>query len=125
MGLEDPIALENLRMDKAFVVDPEQRPKRKHDDYSASGDRVPVIDLSPLRNSDEKMSSQVNTDLIIEQVGRACEEWGFFQVINHGVSISLLDELEAVTKEFFNLPREEKLKVTTIFVNLRLSLVSN
>ena len=124
MGLEDPIALENLRMDKAFVVDPEQRPKRKHDDYSASGDRVPVIDLSPLRNLDEKMSPQVKADLI-EQVGKACEEWGFFQVINHGVPISLLDELEAVTKEFFNLPREEKLKVTTRFVNLRLSLVSN
>ena len=110
MGLEDPTALENLRMDKAFVVDPEQRPKRKHNDYSASGNHVPVIDLSPLRNLDEKISSQVNTDLI-EQVGKACEEWGFFQVVNHGVPISLLDELEAVTHEFFNLPREEKLKV--------------
>ena len=110
MGLEDPTALENLRMDKAFVVDPELRPKRKHDDYLASGNHVPVIDLSPLRDLDEKLSTQVNTDLI-EQVGKACEEWGFFQVVNHGVPISLLDELEAVTHEFFNLPREEKLKV--------------
>ena len=69
MGLEDPTALENLRMDKAFVVEPELRPKRKHDDYLASGNHVPVIDLSPLRDLDEKMSTQVNTNLI-EQVGK-------------------------------------------------------
>lgn len=44
------------------------------------------------------------------QLSTACEEWGFFQVINHGIDLSLLEKIEKVTKEFFMLPLAEKQK---------------
>lgn len=113
MGAEDPLvqSLEKLHIDHDFVLDPEHRPKRRYDDYSASGDKVPIIDLTPLR---EKSSSSANDSAlqnIVEQVGSACKDWGFFQVINHGVPLHLLDALEANAQEFFHLPLEEKRRV--------------
>ncbi|KAK7838457.1 protein srg1 [Quercus suber] len=41
----------------------------------------------------------------------ASKEWGFFQLINHGVSISLIEKVKVGMQEFFNLLREEKKKL--------------
>ncbi|MFS7975300.1 putative non-hem dioxygenase domain, isopenicillin N synthase [Helianthus anomalus] len=57
---------------------------------------IPLIDLS---------ASQSQT---VEEILHACQEFGFFQVINHGVSKDLIDETMEVVKEFFNMPEEEK-----------------
>ncbi|KAL8149842.1 oxoglutarate-dependent flavonoid 7-O-demethylase 1-like [Apium graveolens] len=40
----------------------------------------------------------------------ACKEWGFFQLINHGVCNSLIEEFKKEIDEFFKLPLEEKQK---------------
>jgi isopenicillin N synthase-like dioxygenase len=89
---------------------------------------VPVIDLSPLTSKKKKKKSSSGLESssaltqqehdahssihnLVEQVGKACEEWGFFQVINHGVSLSLLEELETNAQSFFALPLQEKAKV--------------
>ncbi|XP_006355624.1 probable 2-oxoglutarate/Fe(II)-dependent dioxygenase [Solanum tuberosum] len=40
----------------------------------------------------------------------ACKEWGFFQVVNHGVSSSLVEKVKSEIQAFFNLPMEEKKK---------------
>ncbi|WCJ29769.1 2-oxoglutarate (2OG) and Fe(II)-dependent oxygenase superfamily protein [Euphorbia peplus] len=45
-----------------------------------------------------------------ELIGHACEKWGVFQVINHGVKLKLLDEVEAETRHLFSLPATQKLK---------------
>ena len=124
MGVEDPVVLEslaNLSIDPAFVLDPEHRPTRKHNDYSISGGHVPVIDLAPLRqekSSAEEGKVEPAVEDIVTKVGQACEEWGFFQVINHGVSLELLEELQATAKEFFDLPIEEKRKVPTLLAQI-------
>ncbi|KAJ0882329.1 putative oxoglutarate/iron-dependent dioxygenase, non-heme dioxygenase domain-containing protein [Helianthus annuus] len=57
---------------------------------------IPLIDLS---------ASQSQT---LEEILHACQEFGFFQVINHGVSKDLIDDTMEVVKEFFNMPGEEK-----------------
>ncbi|KAJ0082313.1 hypothetical protein Patl1_10276 [Pistacia atlantica] len=46
----------------------------------------------------------------LDKLHRACKEWGFFQLINHGVSSSLVEKVKIETQEFFNLPMEEKKK---------------
>ncbi|KAA3476843.1 protein SRG1-like [Gossypium australe] len=62
--------------------------------------QVPVIDMQKLSSKQE-----------LEQLHYACKEWGFFQLINHGVSPSLVEKMKMETQEFFNLPMEEKKKV--------------
>ncbi|KAK4355320.1 hypothetical protein RND71_024291 [Anisodus tanguticus] len=57
---------------------------------------VPVIDLS---KSDSK-------NLIV----KACEEFGFFKVINHNVPMEFISKLESEAMKFFSSPLSEKLK---------------
>ncbi|KAK6236280.1 hypothetical protein SCA6_011617 [Theobroma cacao] len=42
-------------------------------------------------------------------VRHACEEWGAFQITNHGIPICLLNEIEYQTRRLFSLPAESKL----------------
>ncbi|CAN1283337.1 Protein SRG1 [Linum perenne] len=66
---------------------------------------VPVIDLQKLA-SDVSKSSESESEL--RSLHSACKDWGFFQVVNHGVSKQLLDELRLEVANFFRLPHEEK-----------------
>ncbi|XP_065867513.1 gibberellin 3-beta-dioxygenase 1-like [Euphorbia lathyris] len=59
-------------------------------------DSVPVIDLSD-PNAPKAIS-------------HACKTWGIFQVINHGVPLNLLHDIEFVSSTLFSLPAHQKLK---------------
>ncbi|MBA0744455.1 hypothetical protein Gogos_007075 [Gossypium gossypioides] len=48
---------------------------------------------------------------IIQQICHACMQYGFFQVINHGVSKETVEKMLQVAHDFFELPLEEKLKL--------------
>ncbi|XWS26917.1 hypothetical protein CRYUN_Cryun26dG0071400 [Craigia yunnanensis] len=48
---------------------------------------------------------------VVKLVRHACEKWGAFQVINHGIPVSLLYEIECQTRRLFSLPTERKLLV--------------
>ncbi|KAK1420352.1 hypothetical protein QVD17_21880 [Tagetes erecta] len=58
---------------------------------------IPVIDLS--HPDDAK-------NLIV----KACQDYGFFKVVNHGVPLWLVSQLENQTMEFFNMSQSEKNK---------------
>ncbi|XP_010679464.2 gibberellin 2-beta-dioxygenase 2 [Beta vulgaris subsp. vulgaris] len=60
---------------------------------------VPTIDLS-LKYEDRLSLS----DLIVE----ACEEFGIFKVINHGISSDIISSLEKHGLDFFAMPSSEK-----------------
>ncbi|KAK1382094.1 Thebaine 6-O-demethylase [Heracleum sosnowskyi] len=64
---------------------------------------VPVIDMEILLDRD------VN-DTELNKLHHACKEWGFFQLVNHGVSDLLLEQVKTEVDEFFKLPLEEKRK---------------
>lgn len=67
---------------------------------------VPVIDIAPFLEGSPEGKRQV-----AEQVGRACEDIGFLTIVGHGVSKDLIAETYRVSREFFDLPLEEKMKV--------------
>lgn len=69
-------------------------PMMKFDHYN-----IPIINMESLLRGDE---------IEFNKLDSACREWGFFQVINHGVSGTLVEKVKKDTQDFFNLPLEEK-----------------
>ncbi|XP_052191987.1 2-oxoglutarate-dependent dioxygenase 19-like [Diospyros lotus] len=70
---------------------------------SESEDSIPVIDFSALTSDDPRVRSEAIRDL-----AKACEDWGFFMVVNHGVTERLMEAVLDGCDRFFNLPDEEK-----------------
>ncbi|XP_059658503.1 protein DMR6-LIKE OXYGENASE 1-like [Cornus florida] len=52
-----------------------------------SHDSIPVIDLSGLNGSAESRM------MTIQALDSACSEWGIFGVVNHGIKISVMEEM--------------------------------
>ncbi|XP_022137076.1 1-aminocyclopropane-1-carboxylate oxidase-like [Momordica charantia] len=74
--------------------------------------RIPTADLSPfLRKEDEDEDGRKKASEII---GKACLEYGFFQVVNHGVPVELMKKALLVSKEFFGYPLERKLEASPL-----------
>ncbi|KAJ6792252.1 protein DMR6-LIKE OXYGENASE 2 [Iris pallida] len=68
--------------------------------------KLPVIDLAKLRSPDCRPQ-------VLETLGKACENYGFFQVVNHGIDSELVSRMASVGKRFFELPFEERVKYMT------------
>lgn len=64
--------------------------------------QIPLIDLAQLGDA------AGGRPRAMDQIHRACCDWGFFQVLNHGVSLQALDSLRAHVKEFLALPTDVK-----------------
>ncbi|CAN1241411.1 Protein SRG1 [Linum perenne] len=50
-------------------------------------------------------------DSELQKLHSACKDWGFFPLVNHGVSSTLVEKMRTQVEEFFNLPMEEKKKL--------------
>ncbi|KAJ4830101.1 hypothetical protein Tsubulata_017788 [Turnera subulata] len=95
-------------VDAAFIQNPEHRPKLEI--IKAEG--IPLIDLSILNSPDTNYSSDPHAlEGLVKEVGDACKKWGFFQIINHGVSLEKRQKIENASRKFFALSTEEKRKV--------------
>ncbi|EXC31940.1 Hyoscyamine 6-dioxygenase [Morus notabilis] len=81
---------------KSYIFPPEKRPGQLNFPLDKT---IPVIDLS---NYDHDPTST------IEQILKAGQEYGIFQVINHGVSKELVDETMKVFEEFHAMPAKDK-----------------
>lgn len=68
-------------------------------------DQVPIIDVGELINDAESVAAIS----AIEQIADACRSWGFFQVVNHGISSAQIAGVWRQAKQFFDLSTEEKL----------------
>jgi isopenicillin N synthase-like dioxygenase len=63
---------------------------------------LPVINVSPLRDP------AADHTAVAAAIGAACRDSGFFYVSGHGVPSVLLNELDALSREFFALPDQVK-----------------
>jgi len=58
---------------------------------------LPVIDVSDLRRAETQRA-----------IDEACREWGFFQIVGHGIADRTLDALRRQMRAFFALPTSAK-----------------
>ena len=82
--------------------------------------QIPTIDFGD--------PDEVNLTRLIAEASR---EWGMFQILNHGIPVHVINNLQKVGEGFFDLPQEEKevydiiivvhsLKLNFIFVKITL-----
>lgn len=64
---------------------------------------LPVIDLDRLNSGDQVEREECKKDII-----EAAKQWGFFQVVNHGISQQLLQKLLSEEKKTFRRPFAQK-----------------
>ncbi|KAH0985951.1 hypothetical protein GBA52_013128 [Prunus armeniaca] len=62
----------------------------------------PVVDLSQI-NGEKREAT-------MEKINDACENWGFFELVNHGISHELMDTVEKLTKEHYKKCMEQRFK---------------
>ncbi|KAI4319876.1 hypothetical protein MLD38_033422 [Melastoma candidum] len=61
----------------------------------------PVIDMGDLYDIK-------NRHIALDKVHDACQNWGFFEVINHGISPEFMDTLEMLAKNHYKKSMEQK-----------------
>ena len=66
---------------------------------------IPVIDISAL------VSGTGDREEAAARIENACRDWGFFQIIGHGVDERLQDRLEDASRQFFAQDLETKLEI--------------
>lgn len=77
------------------------------DDVMFSGDiteEIPVIDMS-------KLLAEMSREEEASKLKHACEDWGFFQLVNHGVPEKVIEDMKDNIKGFFDLPLEKREEV--------------
>lgn len=77
------------------IVDSDEKANPVHD----LEDPIPLVDLQSLK--------------LGKQLGEACEQWGIFRLVNHGVPPTLLSQLQDHAETFFSLPFESKQSLIT------------
>ncbi|KAG9157267.1 hypothetical protein Leryth_004935 [Lithospermum erythrorhizon] len=65
-----------------------------YDDHS-----IPIVDVS-----------NWNDPKVAAEICKAAAEWGFFQIINHGIPLEVLESVKEAGHEFFALPVDERKK---------------
>lgn len=65
-------------------------------------ENFPVVDMGKLNTEERKAT--------MEMIKDACENWGFFECVNHGISIELMDKVEKLTKEHYKKCMEQRFK---------------
>lgn len=70
--------------------------------------KLPIVDLSGYLHP----TSPEDKPRVVSEIAEACKNFGFFQVKGHGVPIKMQQGLLKSIGTLFNLPREEKLKLS-------------
>lgn len=81
---------------KNFVWSADEWPELKHDDFY-DGEDIPVISLSRRDEDCRKMVA-------------AAQKWGFFKLVDHGVAVEIINDINVCLNKFFDHSMEQKMK---------------
>ncbi|KAH1243129.1 Protein DMR6-LIKE OXYGENASE 1 [Glycine max] len=93
-------------VDPAFIQYLQHRPKFS----TIQPEDIPVIDISPITN--HTASDPCSIGGLVKEIRNASKEWGFFQLSNHAVPLTLRQNIEKASRLFFAQNLEEKRKVS-------------
>ncbi|WJX61945.1 hypothetical protein P8452_46992 [Trifolium repens] len=88
-----------LSLTPNFILPEHKRPNLSEVTYL---DSIPIIDLSYY---DENNTSSLE---VVHKISKACEEFGFFQIVNHGVPEQVCNKMMKAITSLFELPSEER-----------------
>ncbi|KAJ4836213.1 hypothetical protein Tsubulata_021277, partial [Turnera subulata] len=106
----------------AFFVEPEDviaSIAKSLEDSSIQVAQMPVIDLKCMH---EDIGGR---KAIIKEVKNASETWGFFQIINHGVPLDVMEEMIEGVRQFHEQNVELKMKYHTIDIHRKVIYNNN
>ncbi|XP_057959502.1 1-aminocyclopropane-1-carboxylate oxidase homolog 3-like [Malania oleifera] len=83
-----------------IFVRPDELGGKELNSDNIAGLSIPVINLGEITG--ERRAE------VVEEVRRAAKSWGFFQVANHGIPTSVLEEMLERVREFHHQPAEVK-----------------
>ncbi|KAM7277328.1 hypothetical protein ACFE04_019194 [Oxalis oulophora] len=87
-----------------FIRPPDEHTEAaKKDQYND----LPIIDLEGIDNDPRKRQK------IVAQVKCASKRWGFFQIVNHGVPMNVMEEVKDGVRRFYELDDELKKELYT------------
>ncbi|KAI5331882.1 hypothetical protein L3X38_022008 [Prunus dulcis] len=91
---------------ECYVRTVEQEPASSlFDGHKGTFPSIPSIDMTKLVEAEASDFADQ-----LEKLHSTCKDWGIFELVNHGVSPTLLEKLKQEIEEFFKLPLEEKMK---------------
>lgn len=89
-----------------YICREEDRWRPELCDGKLSAPELPLIDLAgAMDESGERRS------IVVQQIRDACRDWGFFQLKNHGVPLSLIEQIQQVARQVLELPADEKARI--------------
>ncbi|MFQ6647047.1 hypothetical protein Gotur_019310 [Gossypium turneri] len=98
-SIQEILKNDSQSVPERYIQEPKDRPLISQNLFDSL--QVPVIDFSMLAQKDANE---------IRKLDLACKEWGFFQIINHGVREEIMVNMKAAMAAFFELPFQEKSK---------------
>ncbi|XP_038980891.1 probable 2-oxoglutarate-dependent dioxygenase At3g111800 isoform X2 [Phoenix dactylifera] len=104
----EPVVPVQALSESGAAVIPERyvKPASERPSLNSTADKIivgiPTIDLGGLAEGTAECRATMRA------ISDACRDWGFFQVVNHGVSHELMERIQEVWRGFFYLPMEAK-----------------
>jgi len=89
-----------LSLSPNFILPEHKRPNLSEVTFL---DSIPIIDLSYCDGNNPSSKLEV-----VHKISKACEEFGFFQIVNHGVPDQVCTKMMKAITSLFELPPEER-----------------
>ncbi|KAK7337148.1 hypothetical protein VNO77_17709 [Canavalia gladiata] len=92
---------------KKYILPASERPTKSVEDPNVAKQnlQLPIIDFAELLGP--------NRPQALQSLANACEQYGFFQLVNHCISDDVVNSMIDVSGRFFDLPLEERAKFMT------------
>ncbi|KAK6278864.1 hypothetical protein POUND7_019131 [Theobroma cacao] len=93
------------KVPRIFIHEEYKLERNRNQDAGNSNIGIPIIDLTGI-SEDTSLRREA-----VKEVGEACEKWGFFQAVNHGIAATTLDDMIEGIRRFHEQDSEVKREI--------------